>query len=179
MIWQNCRMIDTSFSQQKRGSGFPSSPLSETRSHSTTRHRTELTLHLNPIKTMKRRKTLVALLLAGLSAVAVCAVAIPSSSPAPVSEPTAEQAAELRAKLDRAANDVRDRLHMPAMLEISDDPAEEAEIAELYRSGWITEATVEEVEAALKAAAATTTLEDDVAARILAHRASCRYFLKE
>ncbi len=90
-----------------------------------------------------------------------------------------EMAAEMRVKMDRAAANVRERLHMSAMLEVSDDSAEEAEIAELYRSGWIIEATVEEVEAALKAAAATPSLEDDIAAQILAHRASCRFFFKE
>jgi hypothetical protein len=86
---------------------------------------------------------------------------------------------ELQDKLDLAAAEIRDRLGMPAMLEESGDPAQEAEIAELHSSGWIVEATVDEVAAALDAAKATPTPDDDVAARILAHRASCRYFFKE
>ena len=84
----------------------------------------------------------------------------------------------LRRALDRASSEMRRRLHMPVMLEVSDDPSEEAEIMELYRSGWIVEATVDEVEAAIDAAAATPEIEDDIAARILAHRASCRFFYK-
>lgn len=85
----------------------------------------------------------------------------------------------LRRALDAASSEIVARLHMPAMLEVSDDPGEEAEIMELHRSGWIVEATVEEVEAAMKAAALTPGLDDDRAARTLAHRASCRFFYNQ
>lgn len=124
---------------------------------------------------MKSHKVLLALMFSGeiLFAQRVCAL------PDKTGEASVDKAAETRVKLDLATKNVRERLHMSAMLEASDDPAEEAEIAELYRTGWIIEATVEQVEAALKAAAATPSLEDDVAARVLAHRASCRYFFKE
>ena len=94
-------------------------------------------------------------------------------------DPSDKKSAAMRVKLDRASAKVRDRLHMSCMIEVSDDPAEEAEIAELFRSGWIIEATVEDVEAARQAATATPGLEDDAAAQALAHRASCRFFFKE
>lgn len=90
-----------------------------------------------------------------------------------------DEVSQMGAKLEQASSEVRARLHMPAMLEMTDNPADDAEIAELYQSGWIIDATVEEVEAALKAAAATPGPEDDSAALVFAHRASCRYFLKE
>ncbi|GAA5121172.1 hypothetical protein JIN84_00345 [Luteolibacter yonseiensis] len=93
--------------------------------------------------------------------------------------PTSGPDSEVQARLEQAASEIRTRLHRPAMLEVSDNPADEAEIAELYHSGWIIDATVDEVEAALQAAEATPEPEDNVAALILAHRASCRYFLEE
>lgn len=88
-------------------------------------------------------------------------------------------ATETQEKLEHASSEVRTRLHRPAMLEVSEDPGDEAEIMELYNSGWIIQATVDEVEAALQAAAATPDTEDDRAALVLAHRASCRYFLED
>lgn len=132
---------------------------------------------------MKSKQILLALACCGSLLFGLRLFALPEKtgevSPDKSEAASAAEAAEMRTKLDRAAKNVRDRLHMSAMIEVSDDPGEEAEIAELYRSGWIIEATVDEVEAALKAAAATPALEDDVAARCLAHRASCRYFFKE
>lgn len=88
-----------------------------------------------------------------------------------------EDAQALQTRVARQASDVRNRLHMAAVVSVGDDPGEEAEIAELYRSGWIIDATVDEVEAALQAAAATPSTADDVEAKELAHRASCRFFL--
>lgn len=103
-----------------------------------------------------------------------------SDIPAPGTEADENAAAvAAEAKLDQAVAEVTTRLHMPAMLEISEDPAQEAEIAELHQSGWIVDATVDEVESALQAAAATPELEDNIAALILAHRASCRFFVEE
>jgi hypothetical protein len=90
--------------------------------------------------------------------------------------PVSEESATLKALLIKE-QEVRTRLRMPAMLQVSEDPSEEEEIQELYRSGWIIEASLEEVEAAIKAAAATPSPDDDVAAKILAHRASCRFFM--
>jgi len=89
------------------------------------------------------------------------------------------QDAEMQERLETASSEVRTRLHRPAMLEVSEDAGDEAEIMELYNSGWIIKASVAEVEAALQAAAATPDVEDDRAALILAHRASCRYFLED
>lgn len=88
-------------------------------------------------------------------------------------------AVEALRKLDAATEKVRGRLRMSAMLEAGVDPAMDAEIEEFYRSGWIIDATVDEVESALEAAAATPSTEDDVKAQILAHRASCRFFVTE
>jgi hypothetical protein len=86
---------------------------------------------------------------------------------------------EVPAQIETKAIDIRKRLHLPAMLEDHGNEGEEMEIAELYHSGWIIKASIKEVEAALQAAAATPNLDDDIEARILAHRASCRYFLSE
>ncbi|GAA5129286.1 hypothetical protein JIN84_03180 [Luteolibacter yonseiensis] len=118
-----------------------------------------------------------------LSAVLIWSAAAQSSnesSEASQDEPVVSgTSAEIVAEMEQAASEIRTRLHMPALLDVTEDPEREAEIAELYRSGWIIKATVEEVEAAIEAAAATPDLEDDRAAQVLAHRASCRYFLEE
>lgn len=50
-------------------------------------------------------------------------------------------------------------------------------IQELYDSGFIIPATLEQVEAALQAAAQTPDPEDDKAALVLKHRGSYRFFL--
>ena len=86
--------------------------------------------------------------------------------------------ARLQAAINHASADIRQRIQMPAILEVCEDPGEEAEVTELFHSGWIVDASLEEVEAALQAAAKTLTSDDDVAARILAHRASCRFIYK-
>jgi hypothetical protein len=126
-----------------------------------------------------KNKTIAVALIASFLSLAVWRIARSEDANSGFAMDRDHAAAEMRIKLDRAANNVRERLHMSVMIEASDDPVEEAEIAELYRSGWIIDATVDQVEAAIKAAVATPTLEDDIAARILAHRASCRYFFKE
>lgn len=87
--------------------------------------------------------------------------------------------AKIETRIKEQEGEVRDRLELPALIVDRGDRGEEAEILELYRSGWIINATVDEVDAALKAAEKTPELEDDVAARVLAHRASCRYFFSE
>lgn len=129
---------------------------------------------------MKLKKTISALACSGAILFGLRGFALPEEAGETFAEKpqSSECSAEVRGKLDRAAAKVRASLHRSSMLEASDDPAENAEIEELHHSGWIIKATVEEVEAALQAAALTPTEEDDVAARILAHRASCRYYLE-
>ncbi|MFK7849666.1 MAG: hypothetical protein AB8D78_01710 [Akkermansiaceae bacterium] len=59
--------------------------------------------------------------------------------------------------------------------ENSDSSTDAASLRELEESGFIIPATLEEVEAALKAAALTPETEDDKAALILKHRGSYRF----
>jgi hypothetical protein len=85
--------------------------------------------------------------------------------------------ADLRNQLDLAASNIRSRVGMSSCLEVSDEGDDSIE--EAYRSGWMIEATLEEVEAALSAAAETPEVDDDIAAARLAHRGTYRYFLKK
>jgi hypothetical protein len=74
------------------------------------------------------------------------------------------------------------RLGISAPLDAAEttDPATGIDaIQELYDSGFIVPATLEEVEAALEAAAQTPEPEDDQAALILKHRGSYRFFLNQ
>jgi hypothetical protein len=74
------------------------------------------------------------------------------------------------------------RLGMSAPLDAAEttDPATGVDsIQELQDSGFIIPATLEQVEAALKAAAHTPDSEDDKAALILKHRGSYRFFLSK
>lgn len=73
-----------------------------------------------------------------------------------------------------------ERLGISAPLDADEttDPATGVDsIQELYDSGFIIPATLEQVEAALTAAALTPDPEDDKAALILKHRGSYRFFL--
>lgn len=74
--------------------------------------------------------------------------------------------------------DIIKRLGMSAPMELPDDGVTDF-VKTAMDEGWIIEATLEEVEAALKAAAATPSREDDIAAMRLAHRGSYRYFLED
>lgn len=87
-----------------------------------------------------------------------------------------------REKMDRKAEKIRNRLGIPSPLDASQtaDPLTGYDpMMELYESGLIVPATLEQVEAALKAAAATPDPEDDRAALILKHRGSYRFFVND
>jgi hypothetical protein len=86
---------------------------------------------------------------------------------------------DLDIKLKEKATEIRKRLKLPSVIANSGDESEEMEIAEMFESGWIIRASVDDVESMLLAAASTPSLEDDVEARVMAHRASCRYYLSE
>ncbi|MES2995810.1 MAG: hypothetical protein V4733_03275 [Verrucomicrobiota bacterium] len=90
-----------------------------------------------------------------------------------------EQADPGMVAIRAAEDDIRRRIGMPVQLVAGVDPGMDAEIEEMRRTGWLVDVTVEEIEAVLQAAAATSEIEDDQAATELAHRASCRFFLNE
>lgn len=77
--------------------------------------------------------------------------------------------------MEREQKRIVARLQISAPMEIELENGIDP-VAEAYRSGYIVDATLEEVEAALKAAAATPELEDDKAALRLRHRGSYRFF---
>lgn len=78
------------------------------------------------------------------------------------------------AKLDLDIADVQRRVKISAPMELVEDGPDA--IAEAVANGFIVEATLEEVEAALTAAAATLDEEDDKRALELRHRGSYRFF---
>jgi len=109
------------------------------------------------------------------------AVTSPSAlPPAAVESPAAQITAEK--KMNRKAEKVRSRLGIPAPMDASEttDPITGYDpMLELHQSGLIVPATLEEVEAALEAAAATPDPEDDRAALRIKHRGSYRFFLND
>ena len=107
-----------------------------------------------------------------LTAVAWSAIAI---SP---EEPTAAQKTKSHDRMVAKQASIIQRVRMSAPLEFP-VAGEEDFVKQAEADGWIIEATLLEVEAALKAAAATPGVEDDIAAKILAHRGSYRYYLDE
>ena len=116
-------------------------------------------------------KCLVAVV-AGLAVVPIPVfAAVPVQPPAP---PT-NQADQAEVAMEEDIQDVQERVHMAApmeqRLENGVDPVEEARA-----NGFIIEATLEQVEAALAAAAATPDLEDDKRALDLKHRGSYRFY---
>ena len=80
--------------------------------------------------------------------------------------------------MDRKKLEIGKRVGMSSCLEIS-DAGEKGLVTMALEQGLILEVTLEEVEAALKAAAATPQREDDLAAMNLAHWGSYRFFLDE
>lgn len=96
----------------------------------------------------------------------------------PVTPAEKEMAARRIARMEEEQKRIADRLGMSAPMEIElvngIDPVTEA-----LNDGFIVEATLEEVEAALAKAAATPETTDDVEAYRLAHRGSYRYFEPE
>jgi hypothetical protein len=85
-------------------------------------------------------------------------------------------------QLKQKEKQIRDRLGVAAHIDVADavDPMTGYDpVIELYEDGFIIPATIEEVEAALKAAAQTPEIEDDQAARRLKNRGSYRFFLDQ
>jgi hypothetical protein len=81
-----------------------------------------------------------------------------------------------RSGLESAKAEILARAGTTSCLEVT-EPGDTG-IDDAYNEGIIVDATLEEVEAALAAAAATPGFEDDIAAKRLAHRGSYRYFGK-
>ena len=119
---------------------------------------------------MKNRIIPILVAAMALTAVAWSAIAISTEEPS-----TAEKTKSHDRMVSKQA-DIIKRLGMSAPMEI---PAagETDFVTTAVEEGWIIEATLEEAEAALKAAAATPSNEDDIAAMRLVHRGSYRYFL--
>ena len=82
------------------------------------------------------------------------------------------------AAMEKEQKRIVDRLQISAPMELELENGVDP-VLEAYRSGYIVDATLEEVEAAMKAAAATPELEDDKAALRLRHRGSYRFFAPE
>ena len=131
-----------------------------------------------------------------LQILALCSLVALVSSAAEFSNKSNDEAARLekedqRVMLDHQAAvgrmkdrkmEILNRVGMSAPLDATEttDPITGVDsIQELYDSGFIIPATLEEVEAALKAAAMTPETEDDIAALILRHRGSYRFFLNK
>jgi hypothetical protein len=126
--------------------------------------------------------------------VAVSAYELTSSEPSNPSPPTKRDAPQADAAREREMNErmnlrmkaqarlITGRLGISAPLDATEttDPATGIDvIEELHASGFIIPVTLEEVEAALQAAALTPETADDRAALILKHRGSYRFFLND
>ncbi len=147
-----------------------------------------------PVKasnTMKTPKLLAAVPILALSASAVIgwsAITRASQADQSAAGGTSPDAtsSEAEAPVDQARIDrmeaerkrIAERVGMSAPMEVElvngKDPIREA-----VENGFIVEATLEEVEAALAAALRTSDLEDDIAAQRLKHQGSYRYFEPE
>lgn len=127
---------------------------------------------------------------------AICALVVLASSAAEFSKKTNGNAASPEkedqqvlpdhqaavSRMKDRKNEILSRVGMSAPLDATEttDPSSGADsIQELYDSGFIIPATLEDVEAALHAAAQTPETEDDTAALILMHRGSYRFFLNK
>lgn len=129
---------------------------------------------------MRRHHLIAIITLTGLAAFCWNAAASPaeqdsateSKSP-PAS--TAGEKAEAIQRMEAEQKRVSECLHMTAPMEIElvngVDP-----VIEAYENGFIIEATLEQVEAALAAAAKTSDPEDDLKALELKHRGYYRFF---
>ena len=107
-----------------------------------------------------------------LTAVAWSAIEISTAEPS-----TAEKTKSHDRMVSKQA-DIIKRLGMSAPME-APEAGEEDFVVIAQKDGWIIEVTLEQVEAALKAAAATPSNEDDIAAMRLAHRGSYRFYLDD
>lgn len=133
-----------------------------------------------------KTRSLVAIL-AATAALSAWLLARPSATPASQTareaniRSEAADSAELAAsigRMEREQKRIAERLGMSAPMEVElingVDPVMEA-----LENGFIIEATLEEVEAALAKAAATPEIEDDIEALRLKHRGSYRYFVPD
>jgi hypothetical protein len=129
---------------------------------------------------MKRRHLIPIIALTSLAAFCWTAVAAPEKQDsAREAEITPESPAEKEAaaiqRMETEQERISERLQISAPMEVElvngVDPVMEA-----YENGFIIEATLEQVEAALAAAAKTPDLEDDLKALELKHRGSYRFF---
>ncbi len=102
-----------------------------------------------------------------------------ASATRPASETLLRKEEAVAGKIRAAEENIRRRIGMPAQLEAGTDPARDAEVEHMRETGWLIEAGVEEVEAAIAAAKATPGKQDDVEAMAFAHRASCRFYMEE
>lgn len=93
-------------------------------------------------------------------------------------EPPAEAEETPSQRMEARQQEIFERIGLPAPMELP-EPGEPDFAAEAIESGWIMEVTLEEVEAALEAAKATPSREDDVVAMRMAHRGSYRFFLDD
>lgn len=87
-------------------------------------------------------------------------------------EPVDEEA------LDAAITEVQERVEMSAPMELEIEAGVDP-VIEAVELGLIVDVSLEEVEAALAAAAATPEIEDDQRAMLLKHRGSYRFFCGE
>lgn len=127
---------------------------------------------------MKKRLIPILSTALALTAAAWSALAFSAEEPATAEEAAAVEKAQARGRMVSKQQDIIKRLGMSAPMELP-EPGEVDFVAEAQANGWIVEATLEEVEAALKAAAATPSPDDDAAAMRLVHRGSYRFYLDE
>jgi hypothetical protein len=126
---------------------------------------------------MKSRHLILSVTLPALFAICWTAHAEPqpATEPKKIEEPSAAERAASVPRMEKEQVRIAQRLQMSAPMEIElvngKDP-----ILEAYEDGFIIEATLEQVEAALAAAATTPDPEDDLAAQELRHRGSYRFF---
>lgn len=119
---------------------------------------------------MKSKRILLALACTGALLFGLRGFALPAKSP---EVPT--QDSNAIANMDRDAITVLKRVGVAAPMELDLDNGVDP-IEEAVKNGFIVEATLAQVEAALAAAAATPDLEDDKRALELRHRGSYRFF---
>ena len=99
-----------------------------------------------------------------------------SAIAASTTEATTLEKEKLHARMVSKQAEIYKRVGMSAPMELP-EVGESDFVTTAMEEGRIIEATLEEVEAALIAAGATPSRQDDIAAMRMAHRGSYRYFL--
>ncbi len=131
---------------------------------------------------MKSTIKLAAILLPSLALLGVTAFALDSGADSQAAaspgSPVATEDAAAVARMEEQKAEIITRVGMSAPMELPEDDEEDF-VTEAQKIGWIVEVSLDEVEAALKAAAATPSHDDDIAAKRLAHRGSYRFYLDE